>query len=45
MGNNIKRFEEPEIKDDFMFGSIMRNPKYCKPFFETVKVGPKVLNN
>ena len=36
MGNNIKRFEELEIRDDFMFGVIMRNPKYCKPFLETV---------
>ena len=25
MGNNIKRFEELEIQDDFMFGVIMRN--------------------
>ena len=31
-----KKFEELEIKDDFMFGVIMRNPKYCKPFLETV---------
>ena len=36
MGSNIKRFEELEIQDDFMFGVIMRNPKYCKPFLETV---------
>ena len=31
-----KKFEELEFKDDFMFGVIMRNPKYCKPFLETV---------
>lgn len=31
-----KKFEELEIKDDFMFGVIMRNPKYCKPFLETI---------
>lgn len=31
-----KRFEELEFKDDFMFGVIMRNPKYCKPFLETI---------
>ena len=50
MGSNIKRFEELEIRDDFMFGVIMRNPKYCKPFLETVlniKIGrskyPKLL--
>ena len=36
MGSNIKKFEELEIRDDFMFGVIMRNPKYCKPFLETV---------
>ena len=30
MGNNIKRFEELEIQDDFMFGVIMRNPKNQK---------------
>ena len=31
-----KRFEKLEFKDDFMFGIIMRNPKYCKPFLETI---------
>ncbi len=31
-----KRFEELEFKDDFMFGVIMRDPKYCKPFLETI---------
>lgn len=31
-----KRFDELEFKDDFMFGVIMRNPKYCKPFLETI---------
>ena len=31
-----KKFEELEIKDDFMIGVIMRNPKYCKPFWETI---------
>lgn len=40
MGGKIqymgKRFEELEFKDDFMFGVIMRNPKYCKPFLETI---------
>ena len=33
---NVKSFEELEFKDDFMFGVIMRNPKYCKPFLETI---------
>ena len=27
-----KKFEVLTISDDFMFGIIMRNPKYCKPF-------------
>lgn len=31
-----KAFEELQIKDDFMFGVIMRNPKFCKPFLERV---------
>ena len=31
-----KRYEDLQIKDDFMFGMIMRNPKYCKPFLEIV---------
>ena len=32
----VKNFEELEFRDDFMFGVIMRNPKYCKPFLETI---------
>ena len=32
----IRSFEELEFKDDFIFGVIMRNPKYCKPFLETI---------
>lgn len=31
-----KKFEDLTISDDFMFGIIMRNPKYCKPFLETI---------
>lgn len=31
-----KAYEELELQDDFMFGVIMRDPKYCKPFFETI---------
>lgn len=41
--SNIKSFEELEFKDDFMFGVIMRNPKYCKPFLETI-LGIKISN-
>ena len=31
-----KKSEVLTISDDFMFGIIMRNPKYCKPFWETI---------
>ena len=31
-----KAYEELELRDDFMFGVIMRDPKYCKPFLETI---------
>ena len=31
-----KIFEELQIKDDFMFSVIMRNPKFCKPFLERI---------
>ncbi len=33
---STKPFDELTISDDFMFGIIMRDPKYCKPFLETV---------
>mgnify|MGYP000638781130 CR=1 FL=1 len=32
----IKKYEDLTISDDFMFGIIMRQAKYCKPFLETV---------
>ena len=28
-----KAFEELQIKDDFVFSVIMRNPRFCKLFF------------
>ncbi len=31
-----KAFEELQIKDDFMFSVIMKNPKFCKPFLERI---------
>lgn len=31
-----KSFDELELKDDFMFGVVMRNPKYCKPLLERI---------
>ena len=36
-----KAFEELQIKDDFMFSVIMRNPKFCKPFLERI-LGVKI---
>ena len=36
-----KAFEELQLKDDFMFSVIMRNPKFCKPFLERV-LGVKI---
>ena len=35
-GDTDEYDEELELKDDFMFGVVMRNPKYCKPFLETI---------
>ena len=34
MAREIKPYEELELKDDFMFGLIMHDPKYVKPFLE-----------
>lgn len=31
-----KNFEELQIRDDFMFCTVMSNPKFCKPFLERV---------
>ncbi len=31
-----KAYEELELQDDFMLGKIMKDPKYCKPFLETI---------
>ena len=31
-----KAYEELELKDDFMFSVIMRDPKYVKPCLETI---------
>ncbi len=38
-----KAFEELQIKDDFMFSVIMRNPKFCKPFLERI-LGIKICH-
>ena len=36
MAREIKPYEELELKDDFMFGLIMHDPKYVKPFLEMI---------
>ena len=33
---NAKKFEELQFKDDYMFSILMRKPRYCKQFLETV---------
>ncbi len=37
-----KAFEELQLKDDFMFSIVMRNPKFCKPFLERL-LGIKIF--
>ena len=37
----FKPIEELTITDDFMFGAVMRNPRYCKPLLELV-LGVKI---
>ena len=32
----MKAYEELELKDDIMFSVIMRDPRYVKPFLETI---------
>ena len=36
MAREIKPYEELELKDDFMFGLIMHDSKYVKPFLEMI---------
>ncbi len=36
-----KTFKKLQIKNDFMFSIIMRNPKFCKPFLERI-LGVKI---
>lgn len=36
MEKKRKKYEELTIVDDFMFGKVMRNPKYCKKLLEIV---------
>ncbi len=37
-----KAFEELQIRDDFMFGVVMHNPKLCKTFLERI-LGIKIF--
>ena len=39
--NMVKPIEKLTIVDDFMFGAVMSNPKYCKPLLELV-LGVKI---
>jgi hypothetical protein len=32
----IAEFKPVTIQDDLMFGTVMEDPKYCKPFLETI---------
>ena len=35
-GTQRKKWEDLEIKDDFIFGKVMRNPKLCKKMLERI---------
>ena len=37
----IKQFKPVTIQDDMMFGTVMADPNYCKPFLETI-LGMKI---
>ena len=41
MSLNMKKYEELELRDDFMFSRIMSNPKFVKPLLETI-LGVKI---
>ncbi len=32
----LKQFQPVTIRDDLMFGTVMADPEYCKPFLETI---------
>ena len=36
MAMKMKKYEELELRDDFMFSRIMSNPKFVKPLLETI---------
>lgn len=37
----LRLYKPVTIRDDLMFGTVMRDPKYCKPFLETI-LGVKI---
>ena len=41
MAMKMKKYEELELRDDFMFSRIMSNPKFVKPLLETL-LGVKI---
>ena len=41
MAMKMKKYEELELRDDFMFSRIMSNPKFMKPLLETI-LGVKI---
>ena len=41
MAIKMKKYEELELRDDFMFSRIMSNPKFVKPLLETI-LGVKI---
>ena len=41
MAMKMKKYEELELRDDFMFSRIMSNPKFVKPRLETI-LGVKI---
>ena len=45
MPRKAKNYDELELKDDFMFGMVMRNPKYVKPFFSKLKFAKLYTRN
>ena len=41
MAMKMKKYEELELRDDFMFSRVMSNPKFVKPLLETI-LGVKI---
>lgn len=41
MAMKMKKYEELELRDDFMFSRIMSDPKFVKPLLETI-LGVKI---